>query len=69
MSQVVREYDGPGHPIIGPLLRGGPAELVRAFSLPHEETYVDECHLCFLMRRALLDRFPQYLAPRQVYGR
>ena len=30
--------------------------------------FVDECHYCYLVRRALIDRFPQYLTPRQVYG-
>jgi hypothetical protein len=34
--------------------------------LPKEA--VDECHLCYLARLALIDRFPEYLGPRQVYG-
>jgi len=29
---------------------------------------VDACHLCYRTRQALLERFPEYLAPRQVYG-
>ncbi len=31
------------------------------------EGYVDGCHLCYLLRRDLIDRFPEHLAPRQVY--
>ena len=33
-----------------------------------EGEFVDECHYCFLVRRSLIDRFPEHLAPRQVYG-
>ncbi len=68
LSRLVREYNPDAHPICGPLLRGGPAELVRAYDLDLRGEYVDECHLCFLARKALIDRFPEYLAPRQVYG-
>jgi hypothetical protein len=68
LSELAAEYDPDAHPICGPLLRGGPAELVRAYDLDLRGAYVDECHLCFLARRALIDRFPEYLAPRQVYG-
>ena len=35
---------------------------------PHEDKYVDACHFCYLVRLALTYRFPQYLAPKQVYG-
>ena len=67
-SELVKSYDGACHPIAGPLLRGGPAQLAREYGVPHEEAYVDECHLCYRVRLALLDRFPEYLGPRQVYG-
>ena len=68
LGQIVRDYDPQRHSIVGPLLAGGPAELARRYDLPIEPGYVDECHLCFAARRALLDRFPDLLAPRQVYG-
>jgi hypothetical protein len=54
---------------IGPLVEGGPAELARFYALTPESGAVDACDLCFRTRRALLDRFPEYLTPRQVYGR
>ena len=68
LSQMLRSYAAERHPICGPLLQGGPARLVAEYDLKHEDEYVDACHLCYLARRTLLDRFPQYLAPRQVYG-
>ncbi len=66
--KLVRDYDPRAHPIVGPLLAGGPIELARRYGVPVGPGYVDECHLCYLVRRALLDRFPDHLAPRQVYG-
>jgi organic radical activating enzyme len=68
LATLVQGYKPGAHPICGPLLEGGPAELARRYQVEHEETYVDECHFCYATRLALLDRFPRYLAPRQVYG-
>ncbi len=68
LSTLVKNYDPAFHPICGPLLRGGPALLAREYDVGHEDEYVDECHFCYTLRLALIDRFPQFLAPRQVYG-
>jgi hypothetical protein len=68
LSVLTLEYTADSHPICGPLVKGGPALLARQYNVDHEKEYIDECHLCYLVRRALVDRFPEYLAPRQVYG-
>ncbi len=68
LSAMIRDYRAAAHPISGPLVAGGPARLAEAYDVPHEDGYVDACHLCYLIPRQLLDRFPEYLAPRQVYG-
>jgi hypothetical protein len=68
LSEICAAYDPEAHPIIGPLLRGGPAELARQYDLPHAETYADACHLCYRMRLALRQSYPELLAPDQVYG-
>lgn len=68
LTSVVRDYRPAAHPIIGPLIAGGPAELVRHYDLPLREKYVDACHLCYLARQMLRERFPAHLAPPQVYG-
>lgn len=68
LADVIRDYDPTSHPIIGPLQRGGPNELVRVYNLPLRETYVDACHLCYLARKMLRSRFPRELAPPEVYG-
>jgi hypothetical protein len=68
LSALVREYAAESHPICGPLTREGPALLANQYDVGINGKYVDECHFCYLVRRELIDRFPKYLAPRQVYG-
>jgi hypothetical protein len=68
LAQIVREYDPAAHPVVGPLLEGGPAGLVRRFELRHQPGYVDACHLCDSARRGLRSRFPETLGPDQMYG-
>ena len=68
LSEIVGTYDAARHPIVGPLVEGGPARLVERFSLSVADAYVDECHLCYAARKSLLPVLPQYLAPAQVYG-
>jgi MoaA/NifB/PqqE/SkfB family radical SAM enzyme len=68
LRQIIAEYDPENEPIIGPLIRGGPVELAKQHAIDVGERFVDACHMCFLLRRELLDRFPDKLAPRRVYG-
>ena len=68
LSDIIMNYNAGEHPVAGPLAKGGPLALARKYNLKHEPDYVDACHFCFEIRRQLIDRFPQYLAPRQVYG-
>jgi hypothetical protein len=68
LSVLALEYKADSHPICGPLIKGGPVLLAKQYDVKPEKKYVDECHFCYLVRRALVDRFPEYLAPRQVYG-
>jgi hypothetical protein len=68
LAEMVANYDPAAHPIVGPLMAGGPVALVQHYNLPHESAYADACHLCYLARDALRARFPEYLAPAGVYG-
>jgi MoaA/NifB/PqqE/SkfB family radical SAM enzyme len=68
LKEICENYDPDLHPIAGPLLRGGPIELVQRFGVPHRETYADACQLCYEVRRNLRDQFPEILMPDQVYG-
>ena len=68
LKQICDEYDADAHPICGPLLSGGPAALVTEYNLPHASDYADACHLCYEARTSLRARFPDLLAPNQMYG-
>jgi len=68
LVEICAAYDPDAHPIVGPLLRGGPAELTRHYHLTPDETYADACHLCYQTRQTLRPRFPQILTPDQMYG-
>jgi len=68
LGEICVRYNPQEHPITSALLSGGPAELVQRYDLPHQEAYADACHLCYEARRALRSRFPEILAPDQMYG-
>lgn len=68
LADIVAAYRPHAHPIIGPLVQGGPAELVRRYSVRHENAYADACHLCYETRLSLRPRFPDILTPDQIYG-
>lgn len=68
LAESFAAYDPAQHPVTGPLLDGGPAELVRRYDLSCRGRYCDACHLCDTARRALRPRFPDVLAPDQMYG-
>lgn len=69
LSELIKSYNHNNHPICGPLVNGGPALLAETYGVNHETSYVDACHFCYMTRLALLGRFPEYLAPKQVYGK
>ena len=68
LAELVPSYGAATHPIAGPLLRGGPQRLFQEYKLPAGAGFVDECHACYVARKALLERFPESLAPNEVYG-
>ncbi len=68
LSEIFKSYRAEEHPICGPLVEGGPQLLARKYGIVQDKTHVDACHLCYLTRKELVDRFPDQLAPRQVYG-
>ena len=68
LSEIMADYHPDTHPICGPLHQGGPAKLIEELGLNPDREYIDECHCCFLIRRGLLDQYPEVLTPRQFYG-
>jgi hypothetical protein len=68
LAEILRNYRPDEHAVIGPLLDGGPAELVRRHGLEHAPGYADACHLCYDARCRLRARLPEVLTPDQMYG-
>ena len=68
LREICEGYEPEAHPIVGPLLEGGPAELARRYDLGIEERYADACHLCYEARRTLREKYPEILGPPNVYG-
>jgi MoaA/NifB/PqqE/SkfB family radical SAM enzyme len=67
-SKIIEEFNPYDHAILEPLVRGGPVALVEKFGLPHDNAYADPCHLCYAARLLLRDKYPEILAPNQMYG-
>ncbi|NIP18770.1 MAG: 4Fe-4S cluster-binding domain-containing protein [Xanthomonadales bacterium] len=68
LKEIFADHDPDAHPVTGPLLAGGPAELARKHGLACRPGYADACHLCFETRLALRGRYPDALAPDAMYG-
>jgi MoaA/NifB/PqqE/SkfB family radical SAM enzyme len=68
LKEICERYDPDRHPITGPLLHGGPIELVKRYGLAQRDAYADACQLCYESRRLLRERFPEALTPDQMYG-
>ena len=68
LKDIVDNYNPQQHPVLGPIIKGGPALLAEKENTDTSSGYVDQCHLCFETRRSLLDKYPDYITPKQVYG-
>jgi hypothetical protein len=70
LKTICETYDPEVHPVIGPLLQGGPVELARIHAVaPVANTlFADACHLCYETRRRLRSQFPGALGPDGMYG-
>jgi hypothetical protein len=68
LAEILAAYRPDAHPIAGPLLAGGPAELARRHGLEVAGGWADACHMCYATRLQLRTRYPEILAPDVVYG-
>jgi len=68
LSIIIKEYDANIHPICGPLSIGGPYKLAQLYGVKLNDKFIDECHYCYSVRKELINKFPKFLTPLQVYG-
>lgn len=67
LADLVRDYSPASHPICGPLVEGGPAQLARILGYAPPSSVADACHLCYLARKSCKEKYPDILEPAQVY--
>lgn len=70
LKRIMADLDPEKHPIMGPLMRGGPAQLAKELGLKPGRGYADACHLCYELRCRAREtgEFRGVLTPDQVYG-
>jgi Radical SAM superfamily len=68
LKTICADFDPNSHPIIGPLLAGGPYKLAEENAISTLDKYADACHLCYETRKQLRNRFPDVLKPDQMYA-
>jgi hypothetical protein len=66
----VAAYDPREHPVLGPLIEGGPKALAERTGIGSGNSFASECHACYEIRRALrgVKGYRELLGPNQVYG-
>ncbi|UCE45515.1 MAG: radical SAM protein [Methanobacteriota archaeon] len=70
LKTIISSLSPEKHPLIGPLIRGGPAALSEELSVRAESGYADACHMCYDIRSKLRaeGRLRDVLLPDQAYG-
>jgi len=69
LAQILHNYDYFEHPILSLLAQGGPVALLQSAMAKgfKPQKFVDECNLCYEVRKFLKPSYPQYLAPATCY--
>ncbi|MCK5254236.1 MAG: radical SAM protein [Thermoplasmata archaeon] len=70
LAQIVQGYDPHEHPVLGPLIEGGPLALANHTGIGEGSHFASECHACYEIRRVLREdpEYSRVLGPNQVYG-
>lgn len=70
LTHILDNYDPQEHPILKTIAQEGPLGLTKIaddFGIEYPQRFVDECHLCYELRRLLRPYFPSHLAPPSCY--
>jgi hypothetical protein len=68
IAEICQNFDPYHHPIIAPLIEGGPVRLAEEYQLSTADAYADACQFCYEDRKLLRTRFSDVLLPDQMYG-
>ena len=70
LVEIIQHYDCTTHPILSEILDEGPKGLLKiaeAKGIKPDLLFVNECHLCYELRKLLRPFYPQFLAPSSCY--
>jgi len=70
LPEILENYDYFEHPIIRIITEEGPIglmQLAKEKGYKEDRKYINECHLCYEMRKFLKPFYPQYLVPANCY--
>jgi hypothetical protein len=70
LTEILQDYDCHAHPILSVIAKEGPIGLLRdatSRGFKKRQRFIDECHLCYEMRKFLMHYYPQHLAPADCY--
>lgn len=70
LNDIIENYNYQKHPIIKIIEEEGPIGLIQLAKekvYKEDKKFINECHLCYEMRRFLQPHYPEYLAPASCY--
>ncbi len=70
LTKIIHDYDVNKHPILSVVSKEGPIgilKLAEEYGFQGDQTFVNECHLCYEMRKYLQPHYPYSLAPEFFY--
>jgi hypothetical protein len=70
LTRILESYDVADHPILSIIAEEGPVGLLKtaiAKGYSRRRKFIDECHLCYEMRRFLRPFHPHHLSPEGCY--
>jgi len=70
LNDIIKNYNYQKHPIIKIIAEEGPIgliQLAKEKGYKEDKKFINECHLCYEMRRFLQPHYPEYLAPASCY--
>lgn len=70
LAKILDGFIPEKHPMIGPLIEGGPVALSRSCGVKPADDYPDACQFCYAIRTEMISRrlFRGVLRPLQCYG-
>lgn len=70
LTEIICNYKIDKHPILSIIWKEGPIgllEIAKAQGFQQNQQFVNECHLCYELRKFLQPKYPLFLAPKYCY--